>query len=176
MVLLVWIFTVWSTTGLKNYWYSSLWLTYTVKTLYHIVQDTDIYYTLLYFTVRFFWLVLYSTEQHCTFLLTCTVQYWTTLYVSIDMHRTVLKNNVRFYWHALYSTEQCCTFWLTRAVQHWTTLYMILTCTVHYWAVQNGYTDTHCTQLYSTERGYRHTLYTTVQYSTHYNSILFYFF
>ena len=105
----------------KHYWSQKLltfpkmhcvWLTYTVQTLYNTVQDTDIYCTVLYITLRFYWIVLYSTD-----------------------------NTVRFYWHALYSTEQRCTFWLTRTVQHWTTLYMILTCTAHYWTVQNGYTD-----------------------------------
>ena len=140
-----------STTGLKNYWYSPK------RTVFD-------------------WLTLY---KHCTALyrtLIYTVHYCTSLYVSTDLYCTVLNNTVRFYWLALYSTEQRCTFWLTRTVQHWTTLYRILTCTVHYWTVQNGYTDTHCTLLYSTEQEYRHTLYTTVQHSTHYNSILFIFF
>ena len=109
------------------------------------------------------WLTLY---KHCTTLyrtLIYTVQYCTSLYVSTELYCTVLNDTVRFYWHALYSTAQRCTFWLTCTVQHWTILYRILTCTVHYWTVQNGYTDTYCTQLYSTERGYRRTLYTTVQ-------------
>ena len=105
----------------SHYWFQKLLtflktqclrLTYTVKTLYHTVQDTDILYcTLLCITVRFYWLVLYSTKQHYM-------------------------------------------FWLTRT---------------------DGYTDTHCAQLYSTERGCIHTLYTLVQYSTHYDCILFYF-
>ena len=56
------------------------------------------------------WYILYSTVHHCTFLLNCTVQYWTILYVSTDMHCTVLNNAVRFDWLVLYSTEPHCTW------------------------------------------------------------------
>ena len=116
------------TTGLKNYWYSPKRTVFDGLTLYK--HCTALYRTLIY-----------------------TVHYCTSLYVSTDLYCTVLNNTVRFYWLALYSTEQRCTFWLTRTVQHWTTLYRILTCTVHYWTVQNGYTDTYW-------------VYTTVQHWT----------
>ena len=123
---------------------------------------------------------LFSTDLHWTNNVPHCTGYWyiycTSMYVSTDLYRTVLNNTLRFYWLALYSTEQRCTFWLTRTVQHWTTLYRKLTCTVHYWIIQNGYTYTHCTLLYNTEQEYRHILYTTVQYLTHYNLILFTFF
>ena len=95
------------------------------------------------------WYILYSTVHHCTFLLNCTVQYWTILYVSTDMHCTVLYNAVRFDWLVLYSTEPYCT-------GYWHALYTteqyrtgILTHTVHNCTALNGDTDTHCTLLYS---------------------------
>ena len=125
-----------STTGVKNYRHSRKrtvfdWLT--------LCKDcTTLYRTLIY-----------------------TVHYCILLYVSTDLYCTVLNNTVRSYWHAQYNTEKSCTFWPTRTVQYWTTLYRILTCTVHYWTVQNGYNDKHYTQLNIMEQGYRHTLYLT---------------
>ena len=126
------------TTGLKNYWYSQKCTVFDWHTLYKhcttlyrilictvhhcttLYVSTDLNCTELNNTVRFYWLALYSTGQHCTFRLTRTVQYWTALYVltdqyctalndtvqDTDSHCTLLYNTERGYWHALYTAVQ----------------------------------------------------------------------
>lgn len=111
------------------------------------------------------------------------------LMVRICMYNCPLPDKFiyRYYWiyklltfpQTLYlKTLICITMNISTlcTVKHWTslnvltylyckspkTLCRILTCTLYYRMAEDGYTNTHCTQMYSTDRGYRHTLYTTL--------------
>ena len=74
------------TTGFKN-WHYWKRIVFDWLTLYkHLSHCTG------------FWYILYITVHHCTFHLTCTVQYWTTLYVLTDSYCTAL-NQKKLYRH-----------------------------------------------------------------------------